>query len=39
MATMMAIMQATKAANGNARLIEYHDRMMDDAINTLGRVA
>lgn len=39
MATMMAIMQATRLANGNARMIEYHDRMMDDVINTLGRVA
>ena len=36
--TMMQIMQATKAANGSTRLIEYHDSMMDDAINTFGRV-
>lgn len=39
MGTMMAIIQATKAATANARLIEYHDDMMDRAINTLGRVA
>jgi len=39
MGTMMQIIQATKAATSNARLIEYHDKMMDEAINTLGRVA
>ena len=38
-ATMMQIMATTKAATGNARLIEYHDTLMDRAINTLGRVA
>ena len=37
-ATMMGIMQATKAATSSTRLIEYNDRMMDDAINQLGRV-
>lgn len=38
-ATMMQIMATTKAATGNAKLIEYHDTLMDRAINTLGRVA
>ncbi|MEO1236307.1 MAG: flagellar hook-basal body protein [Planctomycetota bacterium] len=38
-ATMMQIMAATKAASGNARLIQYHDTLMDRAINTFGRVA
>ncbi|MEM8738207.1 MAG: flagellar hook-basal body protein [Planctomycetota bacterium] len=38
-ATMMQIMAATKAATGNAKLIKYHDDLMDRAINTFGRVA
>lgn len=38
-ATMMQIMATTKAATSNARLIEYHDTLMDRAVNTLGRVA
>ena len=38
-ATMMQIMRTTKAATGNANLIKYHDSMMEQAINTLGRVA
>jgi flagellar basal body rod protein FlgG len=37
--TMMAIMASSKAASGNARLIQYHDTLMDRAINTFGRVA
>jgi len=37
--TMMQIMAAAKAATANAKLIKYHDSMMDKAINTLGRVA
>ena len=37
--TMMAIMQATKAATSNTNLIKYHDQMMDYAINKLGSVA
>ena len=37
-ASLMQMMKATKAASGNLRMIEYHDRMMDGAVNTLGRV-
>ncbi|MEM9913826.1 MAG: flagellar hook-basal body protein [Planctomycetota bacterium] len=37
--TMMAVMASGKAASGNARLIQYHDQLMDKAVNTLGRVA
>lgn len=37
--TLMSIMAATKAATGNGKLIQYHDGLMDRAINTLGRVA
>ncbi len=36
--TLMSIMAATKAATSNANLIKYHDGLMDQAINTLGRV-
>ncbi len=36
---LMNVISATQAATGNARMIEYHDRVMDQAINTLGRVA
>lgn len=38
-ATMMQIVAATKAATGNANMIKYHDLMMDQSINTFGRVA
>ncbi|MEM1354257.1 MAG: flagellar hook-basal body complex protein [Planctomycetota bacterium] len=38
-ATMMQIVSATKAATGNANMIKYHDLMMDQSINTFGRVA
>ena len=38
-ATMMEIVAATKAATGNANMIKYHDLMMDQSINTFGRVA
>lgn len=38
-ATLMAMIGATKAATGNANMIRYHDTLMDRAINTLGRVA
>lgn len=37
--TMMSVMASSKAAQGNARLIQYHDQLMDKAVNTLGRVA
>lgn len=37
--TMMSVMASSKAAQGNARLIQYHDGLMDKAVNTLGRVA
>ena len=36
--TMMNIMASGKAAQANAKLIQYHDTMMDHAVNTLGRV-
>lgn len=35
---MMDMIDATRAAEGNARLISYHDTLMDRAINTFGRV-
>lgn len=37
--TLMKLVEATKAATGNANLIRYHDQLMQQAINTLGRVA
>jgi len=37
--TMMQIVAATKAATGNANMIRYHDQMMNQSINTFGRVA
>ncbi len=36
--TMMQIVAATKAATGNANMIKYHDKILDQAVNTLGRV-
>ncbi|MEM1099786.1 MAG: flagellar hook-basal body complex protein, partial [Planctomycetota bacterium] len=36
---LMQVIDATKAASGNARMIRYHDTVMDQAINTFGRVA
>ncbi|MEM9752644.1 MAG: flagellar hook-basal body protein [Planctomycetota bacterium] len=36
---LMNVINATKAATGNARMLRYHDTTMDQAINTLGRVA
>lgn len=36
---MMKLMDASRAAEGNANLIRYHDTLMDRAINTLGRIA
>jgi flagellar basal body rod protein FlgG len=37
--SLMSVISATKAATGNARMLRYHDTVMDQAINTLGRVA
>lgn len=37
--TMMAIVSATKAASGNARMIQYHDQMLNASINTFARLA
>jgi flagellar basal body rod protein FlgG len=37
--TMMSVMRSAKSASGNARLIQYHDSLMDAAVNKLGRVA
>ena len=36
---LMDLVSATKAVSSNGNLIQYHDQMMDRAINTLGRVA
>jgi len=36
--TMMQVVAATKSATGNANMIKYHDRTLDQAVNTLGRV-
>ena len=36
---LMKLVDATKSANGNANLIRYHDQIMEQAVNTLGRVA
>lgn len=35
---LMNVVAATKAATGNARMIQYHDQLLDRAVNTLGRV-
>lgn len=35
---MMAVTSAGRTASGNLALIGYHDRMMDQAVNRLGRV-
>ena len=37
--TMMEIVAATKAATGNAKMIQYHDQMLNASINTFARVA
>ncbi|MEQ9455410.1 MAG: flagellar hook-basal body complex protein [Phycisphaeraceae bacterium] len=36
---LMDITKATSGVSGNARMIQYHDLVMDRAINTFGRVA
>lgn len=37
--TLNDLINATKATQANARLMQYHDHIMGQAINTLGRVA
>lgn len=37
--TMMEIVSATKAATGNAKMIQYHDQMLNASINTFARLA
>ncbi|MCZ6735296.1 MAG: flagellar hook-basal body protein [Planctomycetota bacterium] len=34
-----AMISATKAAQGNIKMMQYHDHLMGQAVNTLGRVA
>ena len=36
--TLMSLVSSTKAAAGNASMIQYQDGLMDQAVNTLGRV-
>ncbi|MCE9590130.1 MAG: flagellar hook-basal body protein [Planctomycetes bacterium] len=36
---LMALTDAQRAVSDNARMISLHDRLMDQAVNTLGRVA
>ena len=36
---MMQIVSATKAATGNAKMIQYHDQMLNASINTFARLA
>ncbi len=38
-AMLMNVTNAAKSATSNARMIQYHDQMLDRAVNTLGRVA
>lgn len=38
-AAMMGVTSASRAAQTNIAMIEYHDRMMEQAIRTFGRVA
>jgi len=35
----LAVTEASRAASGMARLIQYFDGIMDSAINTLGRTS
>ena len=37
--TMMEIVAATKAATGNAKMIQYHDQMLNASVNTFARIA
>lgn len=36
--TMLSVTSAGRAASGNLAVIGYHDRMMDQAVNRLGRI-
>ncbi len=36
--TLMDLISANKSIAGNGRMITYHDQLMDQAINTFGRV-
>ena len=36
--TLTKLISATKSATGNAKMIKYHDRLMEQAVRTLGRV-
>lgn len=36
---MMNLIDASRAAEGNANLIRFHDTLMDRAVNVLGRIA
>lgn len=36
---MVSMIEANRAISQNATLIRYHDRIMDHAVNTLGRIA
>lgn len=38
-ATMMEIVSATRAATSNARMIQYHDQMLNASVNTFARLA
>ena len=37
--TMNSMINASKAVSSNATMMQYHDHIMDQAINTFGRVA
>jgi len=37
--TLMQVTKASKAVTSNSKLIQYHDNLMNSAVNTLGRVA
>ncbi|QDU32685.1 Flagellar basal-body rod protein FlgG [Poriferisphaera corsica] len=36
---MMDVMAASKAVTGNARMIQYHDTLMNHAVNRLGKIS
>ena len=37
--TLMSMVTAAKLAMSNAKMMQYHDHIMGQAINTMGRVA
>lgn len=37
--TLNSLISATKAVQGNARMMQYHDNIMEQAVGTFGRVA